>query len=302
MKWRGNRRSSNIEDRRGEQFSGPAGSSGLGLLRLLPAVFRLLGFKGTLFLVAGVFAYAVFTGNVHNLLSLIGLQPASQSVTTTQPVQQTAREKQQVEFVSVILADTEDTWSTIFKSMGLTYKDPKLVLFRHAVSSACGMAQSAMGPFYCPADQQVYIDLSFYDQLQNQFKAPGDFAQAYVIAHEIGHHVQNLLGISQKVQAARKGLSGIDSNKLSVKLELQADCFAGIWANHANQARHLLEAGDIEEGLQAASAVGDDTLQRQASGYVRPDTFTHGTSAQRVKWFRTGLDKGDIELCNTFKN
>ena len=178
--------------------------------------------------------------------------------------------------------------------------EPRLVLFRNSVSSACGMAQSAMGPFYCPGDNQVYIDLGFYDQLKHRFKAPGDFAQAYVIAHEVGHHVQNLLGTSSQVHAAQKRMSKRDANQLSVRLELQADCFAGVWAHHANRVRQLLETGDIEEGLTAASAIGDDAIQRQAQGHVRPDSFTHGSSKQRVKWFKVGLSAGTMESCNTF--
>lgn len=300
MKWRNNRRSNNIEDRRGQRMSGLSGAGNAGIIRLIPAVFKLLGFKGTLILGVGMFALAAFTGNLPALLSVIGLQGVPTSVESSGPVQETAKEKEQVDFVSVILADTEDTWTALFKQRGLSYQQPKLVLFRGAVKSACGMAQSAMGPFYCPADQQVYIDLSFYEQLQNQLKAPGDFAQAYVIAHEVGHHVQTLLGISQKVHAQRSRLSEVEANKLSVKQELQADCFAGVWAHHADKARQLLEAGDIEEGLTAASAIGDDTLQKQSTGYVRPDSFTHGTSAQRVKWFKTGLETGNIDQCDTF--
>jgi hypothetical protein len=218
------------------------------------------------------------------------------------PFQETAEEKELVDFVSVILADTEDTWTALFRKKGETYQEPRLVLFRDVVKSACGMAQSAMGPFYCPGDQQVYIDLGFYDQLKNRFKAPGDFAQAYVIAHEVGHHIQTLVGISSSVQAARKKLSEAEGNKLSVRQELQADCLAGVWAHHANRSRQLLEVGDVEEGLTAASAIGDDTLQKQSQGYVSPDSFTHGSSAQRVKWFKIGLASGDMDSCDTFNN
>ena len=185
--------------------------------------------------------------------------------------------------------------------MGRRYEAPRLVLFRDAVDSACGTAQSAVGPFYCPRDQQVYIDLGFYSQLKNRYKAPGDFAQAYVIAHEVGHHVQKLLGISAKVHKARNNRGKVEANKLSVRQELQADCLAGVWAYHADRERHLLEVGDLEEGLAAASAIGDDTLQRQSKGYVSPDSFTHGSSAQRVKWFKIGFERGDIASCNTFK-
>jgi len=205
-----------------------------------------------------------------------------------------------VNFVSVVLADTEDTWHSLFQKMGGAYQEPRLVLFRGAVKSACGLGQAAMGPFYCPGDQKVYIDLSFYSDLKNRFKAPGDFAQAYVIAHEVGHHVQTLLGISKKVQKAKKGLSNIKANQLSVLQELQADCLAGIWAHHADRSRQLLETGDVEEGLTAASAIGDDRLQKQSQGYVSPDSFTHGSSKQRVKWFKVGLHSGELKDCDTF--
>lgn len=204
-------------------------------------------------------------------------------------------------FVSVVLADTEDTWHDLFRQMGGTYRDPKLVLFTGAVQSACGFAQAAVGPFYCPADQKVYIDLSFYQELKDRFHAPGDFAQAYVIAHEIGHHVQNLLGISNKVESLRSQAGATEANALSVRLELQADCFAGVWAFHANKARQILEVGDVEAALNAASAIGDDRLQKQARGYVTPDSFTHGSSAQRVRWFKRGITSGDLRQCDTFK-
>ena len=300
MKWRGRQRSSNIEDRRSQGVSAVRSGSG-GIIRLLPAIFRLLGFKGTAILLIGVVLLATFTGNLPALLSLFGIPASAPTVSSSEPLQETAEEKERVDFVSVILADTEETWSAIFSDNGQRYTPPKLVLFRGVVNSACGTAQSAMGPFYCPADQRVYIDLSFYDQLQNQLNAPGDFAQAYVIAHEVGHHIQTLLGISQQVNAARNSISQVEWNKLSAKQELQADCFAGIWAHHANKARQLLEVGDLEEGLTAASAIGDDTLQKQATGVVRPDSFTHGSSAQRVSWFKTGYENGHVEACDTFK-
>jgi len=302
MRWRGRRQSNNIEDRRGMRPSGSGMSGASGLLRLAPMVFRFLGFKGTLILLVCVGAYSYFSGNLGGLLTDLGLTPQTAVRQSSAPFHETAEEKELVEFVSVILADTEDTWSSIFQQSGKTYPAPQLVLFRDYVDSACGMAQSAMGPFYCPRDQKVYIDLGFYDQLKNRFKAPGDFAQAYVIAHEVGHHIQTLLGISEKVHAARQNLSAVDGNKLTVKQELQADCLAGVWAYHANSARQLLEEGDVEEGLNAASAIGDDTLQKQSRGYVTPDSFTHGTSAQRVKWFKIGLSSGDIAQCNTFNN
>jgi len=204
-------------------------------------------------------------------------------------------------FVSVVLADTEDVWTQVFKERGGTYRDPKLVLFRQETSTGCGRGEAATGPFYCPSDEKVYIDLSFYDLLRTKLGAPGDFAQAYVIAHEVGHHVQKLLGITGKVDDARRSSDETRSNALSVRLELQADCFAGIWANKAQATKQIIEAGDIEEALNAASQIGDDTLQRKARGTVQPDTFTHGTSAQRVHWFKQGYQTGQIEQCDTFK-
>jgi predicted metalloprotease len=215
-------------------------------------------------------------------------------------VQQSKAEKELVDFVSVVLADTEQTWHKIFQQHGMQYREPKLVLFRDAVRSACGLAQSAIGPFYCPGDQQVYLDLGFFEALSSRLGAPGDFAQAYVIAHEVGHHIQTLTGVSSKVHQARQSASQVESNRLSVLQELQADCYAGIWAHYADRERKLLESGDLEEGLTAASAIGDDTLQKQSRGYVSPDSFTHGSSVQRVKWFRVGYDNGDMASCNTF--
>ena len=301
MRWRGNRKSSNVEDRRSMRISGRGRSGrGGGMLNLLPMVFRFLGFKGTAILIVCVGAYGLFSGNLGNMLAGLGLQQGTPPGISTEPLRETAEERELVDFVSVILADTEETWHTLFRQKGMSYQEPRLVLFRDSVKSACGMAQSAMGPFYCPGDQQVYIDLGFFDQLKNRFKAPGDFAQAYVIAHEVGHHIQTLLGISGKIHAARNKLSKAESNKLSVQQELQADCLAGVWANHANSARQLLETGDVEEGLTAASAIGDDTLQKQSRGYVSPDSFTHGSSAQRVKWFKIGLASGDMNSCDTF--
>ncbi|MEM1199650.1 MAG: neutral zinc metallopeptidase, partial [Pseudomonadota bacterium] len=204
-------------------------------------------------------------------------------------------------FVSTILKSTEDVWHTIFRSMNRTYKEPRLVLFTGYVTSACGHAQAAMGPFYCPADQKVYIDLSFYNDLKNKLGAPGDFAQAYVIAHEVGHHVQTLLGISTTVQRARQSAGKVEGNRLLMRMELQADCMAGIWANASQRARNWLEEGDIEEGLNAASAIGDDRLQRRSQGRIVPESFTHGTSAQRVRWFKRGMQEGKLEACDTFR-
>jgi len=298
MRWRGNRKSNNVDDRRGARASGPTRMGGNGLLGLLPVVYRILGVKGTLMLAACVAGYGWYTGNLDALLGGVG--PGQEPTNSAAPVRQNAAEQEQVEFVAVILADTEETWGTLFQAMGRTYEEPRLILFRDAVSSACGMAQSATGPFYCPGDHRVYIDLEFFSELKNRFQAPGDFAQAYVIAHEVGHHVQTLLGTSAKVQQARRTLSTTAANRLSVQMELQADCLAGIWAFHANNTRQLLETGDVEEGLAAANAIGDDTLQKQSQGYVSPDSFTHGSSAQRVAWFRTGLASGDINNCDTF--
>lgn len=305
MRWKGRRQSSNIEDRRSSSASGLGGLSGgrsSGLLRLLPLVFRFLGVKGTIAAVLALGAYSYFSGGgLGGLLG--GLAGTGVQTTQTAPrgkVEQTAHEQELAQFVSVVLADTEETWQGLFEQEGKSYKEPRLVLYRGAVNSACGMGQAAMGPFYCPGDQKVYLDLGFFDDLKRRHDAPGDFAQAYVIAHEIGHHVQTLLGISSKVQEAKRGLSEEGKNQLSVKQELQADCFAGIWGNHASRSRQLLEQGDIEEGLNAASAIGDDRLQKQSRGYVTPESFTHGSSAQRVRWFKIGLEKGTMSACNTF--
>jgi predicted metalloprotease len=229
-------------------------------------------------------------------------QPAPSDRTRTEApqTQRPPANDRMADFVSVVLADTEDTWKTIFRQQGATYVEPKLVLFDGAVNSACGYARAAVGPFYCPANQKLYIDLSFYEDLKNRHNAPGDFAQAYVIAHEVGHHVQNLMGVSDKVQALQRRSDRVQANQLSVRLELQADCFAGIWANNANRSRQIIEEGDIEEALNAASSIGDDRLQRQAKGYVVPEAFTHGSSAQRVQWFKRGIQSGDPAQCNTF--
>ncbi len=279
MRWGDGRRSENVEDRRGMARPGRMVGGGLGTI-LLVLVALYFGVDPSIILNQGG--------------QLVPDQRQSA------PYSPSPEEKQLAEFVSVVLADTEDTWSAIFKRSGQTYEEPKLVLFTGAVQSACGMASAAVGPFYCPADRKVYIDLSFYNDLKNRFGAPGDFAQAYVIAHEIGHHVQNLLGIADKVQSMRARAGQAESNKLSVLMELQADCLAGLWAHHADRARHILEKGDIEEALNAASSIGDDRMQRQARGYVTPDSFTHGSSAQRVQWFRRGFETGSFAQCNTF--
>jgi len=231
--------------------------------------------------------------------------PSDTTVSTAPPAGWTdsstgAPDDELADFVSVVLADTEDTWNAIFSAAGMSYQEPTLVLFSGATQTACGVGRDATGPFYCPLDRKLYIDLSFYDELRTRFNAPGDFAQAYVIAHEVGHHVQTLLGISQDVDAARRRASRVEANELSVRMELQADCLAGIWAFHADRTRNLLEEGDIEEGLNAAAAIGDDRIQRQTQGWVVPDSFTHGSSTQRVRWFRRGLETGDLNACDTF--
>jgi predicted metalloprotease len=281
MRWKTGRRSSNIEDRRGQ---------GAG-----PVVFK--GGIGTIVL---VLAASYFLGI--NPLDILMMQTGTGlgtdvSQTDRQP---SPEEQQMADFVSVVLADTEDTWTEIFRQSGKTYQEPSLVLYTGAVQSACGTGSAAMGPFYCPGDRKVYIDLSFFDELRRRHGAPGDFAEAYVIAHEVGHHVQNLLGITDRVQSEQRGLGKAAANALSVKVELQADCFAGVWGNHADRSRHVLEEGDIEEALNAASAIGDDRLQKESGGYVVPENFTHGTSRQRVEWFKRGIEHGDIASCNTF--
>jgi predicted metalloprotease len=296
MRWQSGRRSTNVEDRRGSSPSHAMGAGGaVMLLRILPWLLRSKG--GRFVLVIGV---AVFFGA--RLLG-IDLMPlltggGSPQVAERKPIP--AEQQELVDFVSVVLADTETTWHGLFKTKGLTYKEPVLVLFSGSVSSACGMGQAAMGPFYCPADQKLYIDLTFYRDLKTRHQAPGDFAQAYVIAHEVGHHVQTLLGISGKVHAARQKLSEKEANLLSVKQELQADCFAGVWGHHANTQREMLESGDLEEALVAASAIGDDRLQKQGRGHVTPDSFTHGSSEQRMRWFKTGFASGSPDVCDTF--
>ncbi|MCP5129457.1 MAG: neutral zinc metallopeptidase [Pseudomonadales bacterium] len=297
MRWEDGRRSDNVEDRRGQATGmGAAGAAPL-LLRFLPAMIR--SKTGRIILVVGVLA--IFGGK------LLGIDVLSMFLGgggVTSPAQQSREFSQQeqrlAEFVSVVLADTEDTWGRIFQSQGATYRDPTLVLFTGRVNSACGLATSAVGPFYCPADQKLYIDLAFFHDLKVRHGAPGDFAQAYVVAHEVGHHVQTLLGISQRVQAAGRGKSKAAVNALSVQQELQADCLAGVWGHAANTERQLLDPGDLEEALRAATAIGDDRLQSEAGGMVVPDSFTHGTSAQRVTWFRRGFESGDFDACDTF--
>ena len=281
MRWISGRRSSNIEDRRGIRLSRSVKGGGIGMLLLV--------------------IVAMYFGVDPSIVFQQGSEMGGGSSIQTIPVQPSAADNELADFVSVVLADTEDTWKSLFKQMGKTYEEPNLVLFSGMVESACGYAQAAVGPFYCPRDRKVYIDLSFYRDLKNKMNAPGDFAQAYVIAHEVGHHVQKLLGISDKVHGMRSRLSQKKYNILSVKMELQADCFSGIWAHHAQKMRNILEPGDVEEALNAASMIGDDHLQKQSRGYVAPDSFTHGTSAQRVRWFNHGFQTGNLNSCNTFK-
>jgi predicted metalloprotease len=280
MRWHGRRESDNIEDVRGSR----AVRVGIG------------GGVGTLVLVLLV----MYLGGDPTVVLQTLPQSMPDAASSGEPYQETAAEAQLRQFVAVVLADTEDNWTEIFRGLGRSYEEPTLVLFSGAVQSACGFAQSAMGPFYCPANRKLYIDLSFYDDLRNRFGAPGDFAQAYVIAHEVGHHVQTLLGISDRVHRARQRADEETANALSVRLELQADCLAGVWAHHADRMRQLLEEGDIKEGLNAASAIGDDRLQMQSRGYVTPESFTHGSAAQRVRWFRQGIETGSLNTCDTF--
>lgn len=279
MRWKTGRRSSHIEDRRGRGVGGGLLKGGIGTVVIALGLAYFLGIDPAV---------------------LLQLQQAGAPAGGGSDYQPTAKEQQQADFVSVVLADTEDTWGAIFEAAGYRYEEPVLVLFSGRVNSACGLASAAMGPFYCPADKKVYIDLAFFDDLQHRHGASGDFAQAYVIAHEVGHHVQNLLGTSDRVRRAQSGLGKADANELSVKLELQADCFAGLWGNYADRSRAVLEQGDIEEALNAASAIGDDRLQKESQGYVVPESFTHGSSAQRVHWFRQGITSGDFAACDTF--
>ncbi len=279
MRWEFGRRSSNVEDRRGAGVSGPVVGGGIGFV-----VLSLI---------------AAFFGVDPAILEQVA--PSNDNPTTVSR-QNSPESNRLADFVSVVLADTEDTWQPIFQEMGRNYVEPTLVLFSDRVESACGYAKAAVGPFYCPADQKLYIDLSFYRDLQERLQAPGDFAQAYVIAHEVGHHVQNLMGISDKVRSLQSRVSEVEANQLSVRLELQADCFAGVWANKAQNSRQVLEPGDVEEALNAASSIGDDRLQSQSRGYVVPESFTHGSSAQRVRWFKQGIQTGDPAQCDTFKS
>lgn len=285
MRWQRGRRSTNIEDRRGRRMAGGRGvklGGGIGLIAVL--VVLLLGGDPSMIL---------------NMLQEGGGPMGGSS--TSYETSETPRDDEQAQFVSVILADTEDTWSAIFQKNGGRYRAPKLVLYSNMTRTACGYGSAASGPFYCPGDQKVYLDLAFFNELR-RLGAPGDFARAYVIGHEIAHHVQNLMGTMEQVNAARARSDQVGANRLSVMLELQADCYAGVWAHNADKARNILEKGDIEEGLQAASSIGDDRLMEMAGRSVHPDAFTHGSSAQRVKWFRTGLETGSLKACNTFSD
>ncbi len=286
MKWEGNRESDNVEDVRG--------SSGGGMR-----------FGGGRSIGLGTVAIALVAGWIFgiNPLTVLGLLGGGEPAAPVQqgPAARPPADDKMARFVSTVLADTEDVWRQQFQQMGSSYREPKLALFRGSYPTACGQGQAAMGPFYCPGDQKVYIDLGFYEVMKSRLGAPGDFAQAYVIAHEVGHHVQNLMGITGKVDGMRQRAGDAQRNALSVRLELQADCFAGLWAHHAQKARQILEQGDVEEALNAASQIGDDTLQRKSQGTVVPESFTHGTGAQRVAWFRRGLQNGSVQQCNTFE-
>ncbi|MEO7938689.1 MAG: neutral zinc metallopeptidase [Burkholderiaceae bacterium] len=285
MKWEGNRQSDNVEDRRSSGGSGPRGFAGRGI-----------GI-GTI-VVALVGGWVLGINPLTILSALSGGQ--EQVVQQQGPAQAPPADDTMARFVSTVLADTEDVWKEVFAQGGAQYQEPHLVLFRGATATACGTGQSAMGPFYCPGDQKVYIDLDFYDTLRKRLGAPGDFAQAYVVAHEVGHHVQNLLGITAKLDQAKGRASQTEFNALSVRLELQADCLAGLWAQHADKARGILENGDIAEAMNAAARIGDDALQRAGGGAVVPESFTHGTSAQRQRWFDNGLHGGSMKACDTF--
>lgn len=279
MLWKGRRESSNVEDRRSSGGGKKIIGGGIGVI-IVVIISLLMGEDPT--------------------KVLQQVMPDGQTTTEQSSYTPTAEDEEAATFVKVVLADNEDVWNEIFSRGGKQYVEPTLVLFRSQVQSGCGSASASTGPFYCSGDQKIYIDLSFYDELKNRFNAPGDFAMAYVVAHEVGHHVQNLLGISDKMHAERSRLSEEEYNKLSVRLELQADFFAGLWANHAQQMKSILEEGDIEEALNAANAIGDDRLQKQAQGYVVPDAFTHGTSEQRMRWFKKGFSTGDMSQGDTF--
>lgn len=294
MKWQGRRKSSNIDDRRGQGSSGQ-GLGGFSPSLLVPIV-RLLFSKVGLFIVGAFLVISLLLGK--NPLSLITqlLSGGSVATQTTAPYKPTAKDKELADFSATILANTEDVWNKLLKN----YREPTLVLFTGSVSSACGSASSATGPFYCPGDEKLYIDLSFFDEMERRLNAPGDFAQAYVIAHEVGHHIQKIMGTTDKLNRLRGQVSQTEYNKYSVMLELQADFLAGVWAHHSQAMTRMMETGDLEEAMNAANAIGDDRLQKQSSGRVVPDSFTHGTSAQRMRWFKKGFDTGDLSQGDTF--
>ena len=304
MDWKGRRQSDNIEDERG---SSPMSGGGGGGFRFPGGGIGGggLSFRTIIVLIVIFLILRAMGVDVIGLLQQSGMLEGGgsgyqQSTSNSSGGGQPANDEMK-QFVATVLADTEDTWTGIFKSMGQTYTDPKLVLFSGSFPSACGQASAATGPFYCPSDQKVYLDMAFFQQMKDQFGASGDFAQAYVIAHEIGHHVQDLLGILPKFNQARRNMSEVDANKMSVRIELQADCFAGIWGKFTQQ-KGILQTGDLEEALNAAQQIGDDTLQKRTQGYVVPDSFNHGTSAQRVKWFKQGFDSGKLSDCDTLNN
>ena len=293
MKWEGNRESSNVEDRRDDGGGGAGGGLG-GLLG-----GRSIGIGTLVVALLGGWPFGINPLTILNLLS--GGAPPAQVQQQQGPAQRPPADDRMAKFVGTVLADTEDVWKDLFAKGGATYKEPRLVLFKGRTGTGgCGSGESAMGPFYCPADQKVYIDLAFYETLTKRLGAPGDFAQAYVIAHEVGHHVQNLLGISGKIDQMRSRVSKTEFNALSVRLELQADCFAGVWAYHAQNQRQILQQGDVEEAMNAAAKIGDDALARSSGGVVVPESFTHGSSAQRQKWFDVGLKNGSVKACDTF--
>ncbi|MFT3810135.1 MAG: neutral zinc metallopeptidase [Micropepsaceae bacterium] len=316
MKWEGRRQSSNVEDRRGQ--SGGLGGGGLGdifggglgrrggiqLPRSAGGV-RSGGMGLGTIVIIGLVMWFVFGINPLQLLGgmlggSIGGPSSSYTQSQSPAPMNSAEQDRAYQFASVVMADTEDVWTQLFRASGQSYRAPKLVIYTSATDTACGTGQSGMGPFYCPGDQKVYIDLDFFNELATRFGAAGDFAQAYVIAHEVGHHIQTITGLSSRVAQAKSGASEEEANQLSVRQELQADCYAGVWAHHAQRMKSILEPGDLEEALRAASAVGDDTIQRQARGTVVPESFTHGSAEQRQRWFKTGFDTGSVQACDTF--
>ncbi|SOE13416.1 hypothetical protein SAMN05877838_0925 [Hoeflea halophila] len=301
MDWKGRRQSRNIEDRRGSSSRGRTSFGRSGGIRLPSGGIRRSGLSFKTILIIGVIFLVLKLIGIDPLQLLGGNTGALNGQSQTERQVTPARQDEMTQFVATVLAETEDVWNTIMQSHGFAYPEPTLVLFSGAVSSACGNASSASGPFYCPGDQKVYIDLTFFDELAQRFKASGDFAQAYVIAHEVGHHVQNLIGVLPEFNRMRRSMSQTEENQMSIRVELQADCFAGIWGHYTEQ-KGLLERGDLEEALNAARQIGDDTLQRRTQGFVVPESFNHGTSAQRKKWFARGFESGRLEACDTLNS